>query len=242
VNVAQPVDLRLQIGMLSASGLFLLCGGVVGFWGHQEFRLGQLAQAEPARVELTDIKRGQPLENHHVVIGPHYALYVATVYSYRTTETNKPFDPRSRDPKRPIDYCFYAIVPLTDEAAKKRAEPGDDQTPYQLPRNIRVIVKTRRYKTLGEIPKQDVRREESVQGTMVNEIRPLGEEERQLLKDGLEGVKLDEVWVLEEGREPSASAKSVGMLVCGGLMFLGAALAGIWATVQLLLIPFRGVR
>src|SRR6184192_4265404 len=92
--------------LLFGSALLACCGGGSVFWGWSEYNLGTKSKSEPYEVELASLEAeaGKKPENLHLKIGPHYACYYSTVYSYR----KKRFG-RAADLKTKINYAFYPI-------------------------------------------------------------------------------------------------------------------------------------
>jgi hypothetical protein len=229
--------------LLIALTFLLSCGGTcLSVWGWLEWRVGQHSTAEPVAVDLAALEAGEPLPSNHVTIGPHYACYEASVYEYLKDKDSH----ATPEARTKLSYCLYPIVSMKDPQAQKlvrlqeqfgslKKVPDDVKLP-QI-EQFAVVVKTERFKTVGDIPDDTVRREESVQGLVINEIRSLKADEKRLLEEQFPTVDLKKVLLLEEGRRPSSSAVAgaamvggIGLLavgVLGGLVVIVSGLAGL---------------
>jgi len=87
--------------------------------------------------------------------------------------------------------------------------------------DFRVIVKTKRFDTIGAIPDSYVA-EDSVQGLFINKIDSLDDEESSLIQQSFPGVDISNVLILEADRRPAAMWKLFGMIGGGvALCLLG---------------------
>ncbi len=92
------------------------------------------------------------------------------------------------------------------------------------PDNFAVLVKTKRFNTVGDIPREmDFAQE--VRGMVVNEVDPLSADEKHLLSQGFPGTDFSKVLILEENREPASPGKYLGFFGGGiALLLLGVGL------------------
>lgn len=196
--------------------VLIVLGGVLVFVGYQDYRVSSGTTAEPASVDLAALEQGQAADNNHMQIGEHFALYPAAVYEYESS--GEP------DPNTKVKKCYYPIIslkhPFVAALAKLAEEHGGlEKIPDNVPppdiRDFAVLVKTRRFKTVGAIP-DGLDGETSVQGLVINRISSLGSEEEKLIKENFPTANLDKVLILEDGRKPASMVKWLGFML-GGL-------------------------
>ncbi len=195
--------------------LIVIAVGVgLGYAGFQEFQVGSSAKVEPAQLELGDIESGSAdLSNAHVVVGPHQADYYGLIYM-----------PSGSDG---VKYSFYPILSNNHSFVEGLRElfakypdglPEDVQEPKM--ENLKVMVKTERFKSQDDFPNSDLTAEDQIQGLFINKISTLKEDEITLLRESYPGVNTDEILILEEDRKPMGPALYFGMLGGGGLIAL----------------------
>jgi len=88
---------------------------------------------------------------------------------------------------------------------------------------FRVLVKTKRFKTESSIP-NGISSDDSLKGLVINLIRSMDAEEKKLIKQSFPKVNIDDVIILEDGREPASMMVSLGM-IGGGILLALAGLA-----------------
>jgi hypothetical protein len=122
--------------------LFLAIGGIaLIIYGGREFMLGKDSSSEPEHITIEELEKGVPT-NPYRRLDTHIALLNATVYRKR-----------ERGGTVNIDYAYYPVVSLKVAAefdAKLKADKDNPETEKALIRAmaIKVVVKTRRWKTL----------------------------------------------------------------------------------------------
>lgn len=186
-------------------------GMVLAFFGIQEFRVSHGASNEAAVIDLAAVEGGTAPNNHHVEIGPHFAVYGGSVYQYSQSK----YDHSAPGSSTKVDYCFYPII--SSEHPFIQAVMNEEEDPQFG--NISVIVKTRRFKTIGQIP-EEIAEESSVKGLVINRIESLDDEERKLLHENFPQVDFEKVLIVEDGRRPASLFKSAGMIGGGALISL----------------------
>jgi hypothetical protein len=219
--------------MNTGGRVLLLLGLLAGFagcgltaWGWAQQRVSGKASTQPVVVDLAKLeardKKGD-LDNH-LQIGPHYAFYYSCVFA---TKQKKQGRGRWVDTDK-VDFLFYPIVSLDNPEVREleRLEKefgGLDKVPDVVdlpqPKNFAVLVKTRRFKKVDDIPREDFRKEELIRGLVVNEITSLTREEKALLKEDFPDIDFKNVIILEDGRSPVSSGVSVSAMVGGGCCF-----------------------
>src|SRR6185436_5844489 len=70
---------RLKIALV-------VLGGMLSFFGIQEWRVSRGTTPEPIAVTLADVEAGKAPANCHWNIGEHVAIYNAGVYSYKQSK------------------------------------------------------------------------------------------------------------------------------------------------------------
>lgn len=205
---------------------FMTVGGAVVCWiGIQEHRVSSGASSEPLAVDLAEIESGKSPEGNHIKLEKHLAVYGETIYAYSQSK----YDDSEPGPATGVDYAFYPVVSTEHQFVRDvsvflqlqelEQNPAQPNPPPSL-KEFAILVKTHRFKTVGEIP-GELDADESRQGLVVNTIEPLADDEAKLVKQSFPGIDLDKVLILEEGRKPSSRLKSWGMIIGGALLTLG---------------------
>jgi hypothetical protein len=208
-GAAGPLHLSLPKGqpMFRIKLIIAVFGGILVFWGVQEFRVSQGTSAEPVAADLAALESGQEPPNPHMQLGAHLALYPAAVYEYSQSK----YASGDPGPTARVNHCYYPIMSVPDAA------PTAGDASFDLNR-IAVLVRTKRFRTIGDIP-DDFRNETSITGLVVNRIQSLDKQERKLILESFPTMNLDKVLILEDARRPASLAKSGGMI--GGGLLLG---------------------
>ena len=189
-----------------------LAGGLAIHEGYKELTVASGSTSEPLDVRLSELEAGVVPENKHLRIGEHWKVFGGAVYQYKQG-SHRYGEPEASDE---VVYLYYPIV----STASKEVQ-GDTI------RGFSVIVRTRRYETVGAIPPDDVKFAKSVRGLVLNEIERLDAEERQLLRESFTGVNFERLILLQEGRTPTPMWKNVG-IIAGGAVAILLGLAGIY--------------
>ena len=102
-------------GLFAVSLLFLLLGTGLAWHESGELPLAKKATTEPVEVDLAKLEAGEPVDNIHLKIGPHYACYSATIFSYKARLQRYV---RSRITRSP-DYALYPIISLSNAEVRQ---------------------------------------------------------------------------------------------------------------------------
>ena len=206
--------------------ILVAVGGFLIYMGVQEYRVSGGAPSEPEEVDLAEIEKGTVPENTYLKIKDHFAIYDATVYSYRASKSEQGNPPTSTS----VNYSFHPIISTSHsyvtgvtklrELATKQNGPENIQD-FEIPelKEFAVIVKTEKFETIGDIP-ETMLPEESIEGLVINKIDSLDKEEKELLKQSFPDANLDKVLILEDGRKPAPMIKWLGMIGGGVLLIL----------------------
>lgn len=209
--------LRVVLGLI---GL----GGVLAFLGYQEYKVSEGTSQEPVPVSLAKLEHGIDPANNHIEIGEHMAVWDALIYEYEQTFK----DPTGDLPQTKVNFVYYPIVSGShslaqkiDELNKRNPESITQEEIDELTsEKFKVLVRTSRFKTVGQVPQGGLEKHDKVKGLVVNEISSLGREERRLLKDSFPTLDVKDVLILQEGREPAGPVKSFGLMGGGGVLIL----------------------
>lgn len=199
----------------------LVIGGCLAYFGYEEYRVGGSSSAEPVDVELADLEEGKPLPDTHVRIGKNYRLYLFNVFEYVKEEGRRP------GPDTEVTWVYYPIVsekhPAIVKLRQLRAKYGSLGKAPKAERpkveDFAVLIKTERYGTVKELP-DGFDYIASATGLVINRIESLGDEERRLIRGTFPKIDFDKVYILEEHREPTSRAVSIGFIVAGALVVL----------------------
>src|SRR5262249_13381305 len=130
-----------------------------------------------------------------------------------------------------VNYCYYPVIsinnPFNKQVEELMAKFHGHVPAESVPQVTKcaVLIKTKQFKTKGAIP-GGIADEDSLQGLVITSIESLGSEEKKLLKEGMSGIDLDKVVIIEDGRKPSSAMLSVGMMA-GGVLLIGGGI-GTW--------------
>ena len=213
---------RLVIGMI-VGGLAL------GYYGQRELRVGWGADSTPAAVELGALEDGAKPSSNYVRIGPHLRMYPECLYEYED-EHNLGDTPSSK-----VTKAYYPIISTEHPFLKRLGELGDrhgglekvpDDANWPEIRNFAVLVKTKKFRRIGDIP-DTAEDSESIAGLFVNDIESLGSEELKLLKEGFPGLDFSKVLILEAGRTPTSAGAALGMLAGAAALIVVGAFVGL---------------
>jgi hypothetical protein len=139
-----------------------------------------------------------------------------------------------------VDYVFYPIVsasnPDIEELTRLQKQFGNidkvpDEIALPVPEHFVVLVKTRRFSHVRDIPQDFFRKEESIQGLVINEISSLTSAEKSLINDSFPDLSFDKVLILEDGRRPTSPEAAIASMVAGGMYSLIALVAFVWGCV-----------
>jgi hypothetical protein len=204
----------------------MIGGGVLGWIGYEEYKVGQGSTAEAQEVELIDLEAGNFPENNHLRIGPHLRMYGGSVFQYETSR-NASDGPQGTDK---VDYTYYPIISFEhpyiaqilalEEKYGDFSQVPDEEWPADIG-EVAVLVKTKEFKRVDQIP-EEMQDEMNIQGLVINTIDELKTDELRLLRESYPRTNFDKVLILEHNRTPSSTAKALTQIAGGaGLILLG---------------------
>jgi hypothetical protein len=203
-----------------------ILGGVLAFVGIQEWRVSSGTTTEPIAVNLVDVEKGKVPDNSHWNLGEHVAVYDTGVYEYSQSK----YDTSEPDAGTSITHYYYPVLSsehpflaqlrsLSEKYGSVESIPAEEVPALT---DIAVIVKTKQFDTIGSIP-SSWEIVPNLQGLVINRISSLSRKEAELLQGGLPGLNTEKLLILEAGRQPASTAKSLGMISGGAIV----ALAGV---------------
>jgi hypothetical protein len=145
-------------------------------------------------------------------------------------EWEGPKELKEPTPTTKVNFAYYPIIseshPYLQRVgeALERYGSWDDIPESERPvfDDFSVLVRSERYKVVRAVPGPDWDQADAVQGLIVNGVRSLGVEERNLLGSSFPTLNLDRVLILEEGRTPSSMTSCLGLLGSGAALLLAA--------------------
>jgi hypothetical protein len=199
--------LRLAFGLVVG-------GGIVGYIGYQEYQVGADASATAVHCELADLENaGEPPDNH-LQIREHWAIYPSWV-GWGDAEGDR------------LDHVYYPIIseghPYNQAWDQLLAQYGDAEIPETLhPQltSLAVLVKTERFQRESDIP-MEWQKVPSITGLLVHDIEKLKADEARLIQENFPGLSLENVMILEEGREPKSPMTAMAIMLLGAGLVVG---------------------
>ena len=207
---------------------FIIGGGFLTFSGFQEYKVSSNAKSTPTKVTVEDLEKGVKLKNNHVQLNEHAALIGGCVYSARLEKGEYAVQDSSK-----VEYVYYPIIsyshPYFVEQDKLIEKFGSYEAipKNQLPKlkNIKVMVKSKKYDTVGSIP-EEVDHKDNFKGLVINSISSIKGEEADLLKQSFPDLNVSKVIIIEQDRKPSSMMLSMLMMAGGVLIIAGG---GAWS-------------
>ena len=205
--------------------MILLCvvaGGVVGFFGYQEWQLAKTGSETPEVVDLAKIEAGSAPTSTWVKLGEHHRLYFQCVYEYETGRGESAQTANSK-----VNHCYYPVISstnkfITDLQAFVAEHGGVDNIPddaaWPEPDSFSVLVKSNDYKKVSELP-EDMELSPGLEGVIINRISSLKPDEKKLIQQSFPTVNLEKVLVVQKDRKLKSLGTTYAMM--GG----GAAIA-----------------
>ena len=198
-------------------------GGFLAFTGIQEFRVSRGTTVEPLAVELSSLESGTAAANNHVLIGEHVAVYGGSVYEYSQDDNSS----RAPGAHTKVRVTYYPVISedhtffeqLNKLSEKHGTEDAIPDADYPTIDDFKVLIKTKRFKTIGSIP-DGLSFQDRVQGLIVTSIDGLDREEKQLIHESFPNTDVENIIMIMEGREPASLGKSLGMCAGGSVMAL----------------------
>jgi hypothetical protein len=194
--------------------VIIILGGAMVFAGVQQMRLASVAKAEPQKISCAKLIESGPGDNAHVELTDFIMVNSAFV-----TETGKSGG-RWKN-------VWVPVVPVDGEYRDQIASLlGGSLTPGNLPRprDIRVIVNSSKVESESDL--DALADQDTIRGMVVNKVSSLGSKQKQILADSYPGVNFDNVLILEHGRTPWGTGKSLGC-IAGGIALAVAGVGGM---------------
>jgi hypothetical protein len=210
-----------------------IIGGACSYWGWREYQVGKDSTPAPVDVDLAKLEAGERITNNHVRIGSHIACYYCNVYSYE----KKKYDTKEPGPNQTVTYSYYPIISVSAlqelmEPLREQYGPDlegmPDNATFPLPQKFVVLVKTKRFKTVGALGGlKSFKHEESIKGLVINKIDTPSYEEKKLIREEFPNLDFDKVLILEEKREPVSVTTAIWFMVGGGMVLVLAMIGAV---------------
>ena len=84
----------------------VILGGVLGYFGYQEWHVSRGTTPQPLALELTELEKDSDISNTHIRIGKHTAVYPACVYEYQVSAGD------TGDPTKStkVNHTYYPLI------------------------------------------------------------------------------------------------------------------------------------
>ncbi len=187
----------------------IIGGGVLVFFGIQEWRLGSGCKSEAQKIKCSDLEAKGPGENAHIIL-TDFCLPNSSIIYNKDTKSGK------------YTCIWVPAVPNEGDYVKQYREAMQAGTQPSGPTGIKVIVESKNVKNDAQLDEFGNKTE--IEGTIVNKIESLGSDERKLLVSSYPGSSIDACYILEEGRKPAGTGALAGFLL-GGLALVGVGVA-----------------
>ncbi|WOO42333.1 hypothetical protein [Rubellicoccus peritrichatus] len=200
----------------------IIGGGFLAFMGYEELKLSWLADEEASVVALADLEAGVDIDNAHIKIEEPVSVYGGLIYEYQQGK----YDTGEPDESTSVSVTYYPVISQSHpfmvqlgELLDKYPDGIPDEVAVPDLNDFRVLVKTKRFKKIGDFPYDSLSSDEYVQGLVVNEVESLDNEEIGLLRQSFPNANFAQVLILEEGRAPAGGMKYLGM-IGGGIALI----------------------
>src|SRR3954469_5130438 len=190
--------------------IIIVLGGMLAWFGFQEWRLASAASTTPQTIACADLEAKGPGNNAHVILTDFLLCPSGFVYESSSKGNDSSYT-----------KIWIPAVPLHGEymeELKKLKDSGKDLSTVPPPKNVRVIVRSSHVHNDGELEKLGDR--DTIQGLIVNKVDSLGSKEKEILAGQYPGINLDTCWILDEGRTPRSFGTAGGMIGGGVLLAL----------------------
>lgn len=195
----QRNSIGLAVAFIGVFGITALVAGIavsVQYWG---------ASDSPVAASLAELEAGEELPNVHVLLGKHVALYDSSVIAIKM-KAGQTTPPRGAK----MSWFIYPVVstenPLADGLGESRVDS-----------RVRVLVRSSRYFSKGEIPNEN-RVESSVAGVAITNFTRLSSDVQGMLKRQLPDLDFSNVIVISDKLKPLPGTIKYGLIVAGLLL------------------------
>lgn len=211
--------------MIRIKLILVVFGCLIAFFGWKEVVLSRHAKPQAEEVSVAALEEGKIPENGHVVIKNALAVYPLAVYHY----TKSKYSNSAPTDNTNINDAIYPVVSMSHPLAKALAtEHPDKNAVHQALSSVAVVVKTRRFTTVGSIPNQ-VEDVGNLEGLVLNAVESLPQKDVDLLRKSIPQIDASKVVIIEQGRQPKPLVAGLGMVAGGAL---AAILGGAWALIR----------
>jgi hypothetical protein len=187
--------------------LLIVFGVGLGIWGGKEAMLASSALATAQDISCADLSANGPGDNVHVRVKDfkcvsHYVYLKSTTGDWKTVWF--PIVPPSAIKIPPGKHMIHA----NSKAVSKDLVDSSQ---------IHVLIKTHTVHSQGDVA--SALNNDSFEGLVVNKIEKLSDKERELFQNSYPQMDVDNVYILEDGRQPAGGTGMLA-LIGGGLLLL----------------------
>jgi hypothetical protein len=185
---------RARIGLA-----FLVIGGVLIYFGVQEWQLAKSASAEPEAITLLAlVARGQT-GNPHVLVS-----------NYEVNENGLVYQP-GENAAAGWSRVWVPVAPSGE------TEPGK-------PFPVRAVIRSKRVHSVADVHLLTP----TVRGMVINGIESLGSEERKLLEEVAPGTDVSRCLIVDDDRSPTNANSLLGHFGGGAALVAVGVLLMVW--------------
>ena len=199
----------------SRLSIALIVGGVLlGLWGGKEMILASSASETPQEITCADLSANGPGSNAHVRVTDFRSMVHFVWHKTHTTDAD-------------WETVWLPIVPpgAIKNPPGKRLKPNTKVIPINFvdSSQIHVLIKSHTVHTHADV--DPAMRRDSVEGLVINKIEKLSDIDRELLKDAYPLMDVDNVYIVEDGRQPAGGTGMLGLaggavLILSGLFLM----------------------
>ena len=204
--------------------IVIVLGCVVIYFGIQEYLVSAGTTVDPQTYDLYSLETNTPFKNNHAMINNFWALYPAAIYQYQTSE----YDNSEPTDATKVDFTYYPVISedhefittLWDQIDKYGDVEDIPDEEFPSINDFRVLVKTERFATVGDIPMDFTYEDNGLSGLFINKIKKLKSDEIKLLQESFPDMNFGNVLILEEGRKPQPVMIAYGIILGGVLLVI----------------------
>jgi hypothetical protein len=187
--------------------VMIIGGGMLVWFGVQEWRLAQAAKETPQTISCADLSANGPGDNANIVLTDSLICVDSFVYEGKKNSTT-------------WSKVWVPVVPSNGEYVQQIKElieknGGNLNITPPPPQNIKVILTSNKIPSQAEIGA--LTQQSSITGLVTNKIESLGNKQRKILEESYPGTDFTKCWIVDHDRQPSGMGKVAGM-AGGGLV------------------------
>jgi len=204
-------------------------GGILAYFGFQEFQVSKNTGSEPVLVNLEELEKTKEIpDSGYLEIENAWEAINYMTYYYEYPE----FAGTEEKPEYEVTHAYVPLISsnhpysLALDDLEEKYPDGVEIPEEEFPvmQDFQILLKTNDYKTLGDIPEFWVFHEK-LEGVVINKINSFESGEEDLIRQSFPNLDFNKILILEKDRKPSSSFKSFGMMGGGfALIIIGIGL------------------